>query len=65
MQGFAPIDVVPAVMETADTEGWAYLVEEPDDPDEVVTLIRNPKWLRIIEPPFKFMGTLPGYRCWV
>ena len=48
MQGFAPIDVVPAVMETADTEGWAYLVEEPDDPDEVPTLIRNPKWLRII-----------------
>lgn len=61
LQGFCPADAVGGVKEAADQEGWAYAIEDPDDPDEVPTLIRNPKWLRIIEPLFKFLGTLPGY----
>ncbi len=61
LQGFCPKDTVEAVKETADEDGWAYLIEKPDDPDEVPTLIRNPKWLRIIEPMFNFLGTKPGY----
>ncbi len=61
LQGFCPVDTVESVKETADEQGWAYLVEEPDNPDDVPTLIRNPKWLRIIEPMFNFLGTKPGY----
>lgn len=62
LQGFCPQDVVSEIQTSADKEGWGYIVQEPDDPTEVPTVIRNPKWIRIIEPLFKFMGTLPGYQ---
>ncbi len=61
LQGFCPVDVVADVQKTAEREGWGYVIADPDDPTEVPTVIRNPKWIRIIEPLFKFMGTLPGY----
>jgi V/A-type H+-transporting ATPase subunit I len=43
-------------------EGAGYLIEDPDDTDHPPTLITNPAWIRIIDPVFKFMNTLPGYR---
>jgi len=61
MQGFCPAENVAKIREAADPEAWAYVIQDPDDPSEVPTLIRNPGWLRIIDPLFKFMGTLPGY----
>ncbi|RKY80725.1 hypothetical protein DRQ12_00320 [candidate division KSB1 bacterium] len=61
LQGFCPNESISEVKKTAHREGWAYIFEDPDNPHEVPTLIRNPKWLRIIDPVFKFMGTLPGY----
>jgi V/A-type H+-transporting ATPase subunit I len=61
LQGFCPAESTPNVKKLADKEGWAYAVQEPDDPDEVPTLIRTPRWLRIISPVFTFMGTVPGY----
>jgi F0F1-type ATP synthase membrane subunit c/vacuolar-type H+-ATPase subunit K len=30
-------------------------------PDEAPTLIRNPRWVRPIEPLFSFLGVVPGY----
>ena len=62
LQGFCPEDVVADIQTAADKQGWGYIIQEPDDPSEVPTVIRNPKWIRIIEPLFKFMGTLPGYQ---
>ena len=61
LQGFCPEDVVAEIQKTAEKDGWGYIIQDPDDPGEVPTVIRNPKWIRIIEPLFKFMGTLPGY----
>lgn len=61
LQGYCPIDAINRVKKKADKEGWGYLIEDPDNPEEVPTLIRNPKWIRIIDPVFQFMGTLPGY----
>jgi V/A-type H+/Na+-transporting ATPase subunit I len=61
LQGFCPNESVPQIKDAADREGWAYLFDEPDDPNEVPTLIRTPKWLRMVNPIFKFMGSLPGY----
>lgn len=61
LQGYCPEDVVESVKTAADKNGWGYIIEVPDDPSEVPTLLRNRKPLRIIEPLFKFMGTLPGY----
>ncbi len=61
VQGFCPVDAVSAVERAAAEERWACVVQEPDDPKEVPTLIRNPAWVRIIQPVFAFMGTVPGY----
>ncbi len=61
LQGFCPEDEVPEIRNAATQEGWGYIVEEPENPSEVPTLTRNPKWIRIIQPLFNFMGTLPGY----
>jgi len=61
LQGFCPVETVEAFRKTAEDEGWAYVIQDPDQPEETPTLIRNPKWLRIIDPLFNFMGTLPGY----
>lgn len=62
LQGFCPVDTVADLKEMAEKEGWGYIVEDPEDPNEVPTLTRNPKWLRMIRPLFEFMGTLPGYQ---
>ena len=61
VQGFCPRDAVPAVKSAAASEGWGFLAVDPDDPGEVPTLIRNPGWVRSIQPLFNFMGTFPGY----
>jgi V/A-type H+-transporting ATPase subunit I len=62
LKGFCPREGVKAVADAAQQQGWALLAEEPDKPGEVPTLIRNPRWIRIIDPVFKFMGTVPGYK---
>ncbi|MBL7081708.1 MAG: V-type ATP synthase subunit I, partial [Candidatus Omnitrophica bacterium] len=61
LQGFMPAEEVAKLIALANKKGWAYLIQQPDNLQEVPTFIKNPRWLRIIEPVFKFMGTLPGY----
>ena len=61
LQGFSPVDTIPRIKKTAKEDGWAYLIQEPDEPFEVPTLLHQPKWLRIVNPIFNFMGALPGY----
>lgn len=61
MQGFCPVDTVPALQDLANKNGLAYVIDDPDDPADVPTLTRNPKPIGIIKPLFDFMGTLPGY----
>ena len=60
--GFCPKEAVSEVTKSAHEQGWAIVVEEPDDKEKVPTLIRNPRWVEIIKPIFKFMGTIPGYK---
>ncbi|MBC8180973.1 hypothetical protein H8E88_07600 [candidate division KSB1 bacterium] len=61
LSGFCPVDLVPEIKKQAEADGWGYMIETPENPGEVPTLTRNPKWIRIIKPLFEFMGTLPGY----
>ncbi len=62
LQGFCPANLTEKLKKQADKEQWGYLFEEPDDPSVVPTLLENPKVLRIVEPIYKFMGILPGYK---
>ncbi len=61
LQGFCPIKAVKKISAMVKQHGLGYLAEEPDNPDETPTLITNPRWVRIINPVFQFMNTLPGY----
>jgi len=60
--GFAPNDLTETLQNRAQEEGWAIVIEDPDEEDPVPTLVRNPKWIRIIKPVFDFLDTIPGYR---
>lgn len=61
LQGFVPYDQVDEIKTAADEQKWAYLIEDVTEEDDAPTLIRNPKWVSIIDPIFKFFGTVPGY----
>ncbi|MBD3377570.1 hypothetical protein GF406_21255 [candidate division KSB1 bacterium] len=62
LQGFCPADTVAELETLAEKQGLGLIVEEPENPDEVPTLLRQPRWLRMIQPLFNFMGTVPGYK---
>ena len=61
LRGFVPEGEVDRVRELAAEEGWGVWVSEVRDPDEAPTLIRNPRWVRPIEPLFGFLGVVPAY----
>ncbi|MCF7873466.1 MAG: hypothetical protein K9L84_01270 [Candidatus Omnitrophica bacterium] len=60
--GFCPKASVENLKEMAKEKGWGIVVQKPDNPQKVPTLLKNPKWVEIIKPIFNFMGTLPGYK---
>ena len=63
MQGYIPLSAEKAFVETAEKNHWAYLLEEVAGDDErVPTKINKPKWMKIIDPLFEFIGIAPGYR---
>jgi V/A-type H+/Na+-transporting ATPase subunit I len=61
LEGYCPTDAAGGLKKAAAEHGWGFLAADPDDPAEVPTLVRNPGWVRAIQPLFKFMGILPGY----
>lgn len=60
--GYVPKDNVADLENSARKYGWGILITEPKEEDEVPVLIRNPRWISIISPLFKFLEILPGYR---
>lgn len=62
LKGYIPADQVRAASEYAAKEKCGIFVTEPSDEDTVPTLIRSPKWISIIQPVFKLLEILPGYR---
>lgn len=60
--GYAPQDKIESVKAQAKKEKWAIVVNEPSEEDDVPVLIRNPRWISLISPIFKFLEILPGYR---
>lgn len=62
LTGYVPFDKVELLLNLAKNEKWAISVDEPSDEDNVPTLIRNPRWVSIINPVFKMIEVIPGYR---
>lgn len=62
IKGFIPETRMDEVNKEAEKQGWALLIEKPDEEDQVPTLITLPKAVRIVQPLFEFLGISPGYR---
>jgi len=62
IKGYIPIDAVQTLMSTAKAEKLGIVISDPREEDNVPTLISNPRWISIINPVFKALGILPGYR---
>jgi V/A-type H+-transporting ATPase subunit I len=62
LTGYIPEKRADALKKAASENGWALLIDEPEEDDRVPTLIENPRWIRIIRPMFSLMETTPGYR---
>lgn len=60
--GYAPCEDEQALLNLAKKEKWGIFITEPSQDDNVPTLIRNPRWVAVISPIFKFLEILPGYR---
>ncbi|MFH1622752.1 MAG: hypothetical protein ABIA97_06525 [Candidatus Omnitrophota bacterium] len=62
LKGYIPYDKVDLLLKTARQQNWGISIKEPSDDDRVPTLIRNPRWISIINPVFKAIEIVPGYR---
>ena len=62
IDGYVPEDVVKDLKSVAAKNHWALLIRDPEGEDNPPSLIRNPKWVQIIEPLFKFLDITPGYK---
>ncbi|MGP1586964.1 MAG: V-type ATPase 116kDa subunit family protein [Treponemataceae bacterium] len=61
ISGFVPVDDLKIVEGAAKKNHWAILSDEPDDPYEVPTKLKNNKFVSLIYPLTDFLGTVPGY----
>lgn len=61
LAGYIPFDQAAAVTEAARRERWAVVISDPAEEDNVPTLVRNPRWVSIIEPVFRLIEIVPGY----
>lgn len=62
LKGYIPCDAEDILLREAKKQKWAVLTAEPSAEDNVPTLIRNPRWVSIIQPIFKVLEIVPGYQ---
>jgi len=61
LSGFVPDEKVEIVINAARENGWTLAWDDPAPADRPPTLLRNRPFVRIIEPLFSMLGTIPGY----
>ncbi|MDR2098297.1 MAG: V-type ATP synthase subunit I [Spirochaetaceae bacterium] len=60
--GFVPAPDLGLVKRAAAENGWALYAADPSETETPPTLIKSNAVVRIIQPLFSFLGTVPGYR---
>lgn len=61
LRGFCSVNDIAMLKNSAQKNKWGILIEEPPKGSVPPTLIQNPRWVRIIDPIFKLLNTIPGY----
>ncbi|WP_169311865.1 V-type ATP synthase subunit I [Gracilinema caldarium] len=59
--GYIPADAAGKLKRAAAEYGWALIIDDPNEGDRPPTLVRNPAYIRIVQPIFDLLGTVPGY----
>ena len=59
--GYVEAENLDRIKETAQSNSWGLLVEEPSIEDNVPTKLKNNKLVSLIYPLTDFLGTVPGY----
>ncbi len=60
--GFIPEDNVYKIRSASHDASWGLIVDDISEEDQVPTKLKNNRLVRIIQPLFDMMGTVPGYR---
>ena len=61
LTGYIEAENLDKLKETAASNSWGLLVEEPSEEDNVPTKLKNNKFVSLIYPLTDFLGTVPGY----
>lgn len=62
LAGWVPAKEAAALEAAAAKAGWALILDEPKDEEQPPTKIENNAAVRIVQPVFDFLGTVPNYR---
>ncbi|UCC43910.1 MAG: hypothetical protein JSU65_12470 [Candidatus Zixiibacteriota bacterium] len=62
LTGYLPTEKTDDLLKVAAQQQWGVTVDDPGEDDRVPTLIRSPRWVSIINPVFKLIDVVPGYR---
>ena len=59
--GYIEAENLDTLKQTAESNSWGLLVEDPTAEDNVPTKLKNNKFVSLIYPLTDFLGTVPGY----
>ncbi len=61
ISGFVPDDKLAPLLDTARQHRWGVVHEPADRNDAVPTLLKKPRWARLLDPMLEFLTLSPGY----
>ncbi len=59
--GYIEAENIDRLKQTAQSNTWGLLIEEPTEEDNVPTKLKNNKFVSLVYPLTDFLGTIPGY----
>ena len=60
-KGYIETENLDKLKETAKSNSWGLLIEDPTEEDDVPTKLKNNKFVSLIYPLTDFLGAVPGY----
>lgn len=62
IMGYVPAEALESFQRLAQEQSWGLYARDPNPDEHPPTLVRNHPIVRMIQPVFKLLGTVPGYR---